>query len=90
MLLPLVTASRANIFLTNLPWLHHEHGFLHVESVKSKLGLNCVLEEISMQNMLAQLYDKRTKRKSGQTHQNSRKGIQVPCLSLKLTLESLI
>lgn len=62
MLLPLATASRANIFLTNLPWLYHEHGFLHVESVKSKLGLNCILEDISMQNMLVHLYYKRTKR----------------------------
>lgn len=63
MLLPFVTASRTNMFLTNLPWLHREHAFLHIKSMKLKLRLNNILKEISMQSMLVQVHDKRTKRK---------------------------
>lgn len=75
MFLPLAIASRTDVFLTNLPWLHHEHAFLHIKSMKLKLGLNSILEEISMQNTLAQLRDKTTKRKTGQ---NFSEGIQMP------------
>jgi len=69
----LATASRTDVFLTNLPWLHHEHAFLHIKSVKSKLGLNSVLEEISMQITLAQSHIKITKRETAKHIRTSEK-----------------